>query len=600
MIAKWARRVGRMSRRSAIWAIGAVFTLVVALQFVTHFGATNAGRPYEGWDEIANFNTSYVVNSADAPLRTYRYGPLDTFMQWSAVVGYEWLDPIGPTVENIRFSNVAPESWDDPYVMFKPKTWSGTDYNYFRGVDDHEPIFLSRQIHLTVGYLILLLTGYLVLLAYGRSAVFVLIPLLTLSVAPETAFQMTQSLPNGINALLAFGVILFALTYAYRLQARWLVTSGIYLAAALNFKADAVLLCSAPILAVGLSWIQVGWRFALASAVKSAVFTIFAFLILRPTFLLHPLQDLRIAYHTLAGSGYDLADPDKFNVFSVLQININRIGVLVSNSLLWPGVSAASSIGILVITASAVVIFLIYDAWRRQSVDTLAPVIGVLVSGMLWLAIAIKGTNIADRYFLNGFAACLATLAIAGVIFAARSTKLRGVLLGLLTAFALTYAGHATWLAKESLATDARVAAFDGFDPIHHRNQASAEAIKMVASGQVAPTVLVDQHSYTDLRMLRLNSVDARYVNMSNLNATLAHLAPGRYLVIFSRGAYSQDTARKFEHPWNGLDQRYDAYQAQLLSLANVQRFSGPLQRVRSFAPIAPDDDLYLSTVTIR
>ena len=59
---------------------------------------------------------------------------------------------LGATHGHLRYSNHVPASWSDPYISFGEKTWGQPDYNYFRGTDDRNPIFISRRLHLAFAY----------------------------------------------------------------------------------------------------------------------------------------------------------------------------------------------------------------------------------------------------------------------------------------------------------------------------------------------------------------------------------------------------------------------------------------------------------------
>ena len=101
--------------------------------------STDQGRPYEYWDEIATYNNAHVL-VRPASDRTFRYGSIDTFLQWIGIVGYDYLSYIGATHGHLRYSNHVPASWSDPYISFGEQTWGQPDYNYFRGTDDRNPI----------------------------------------------------------------------------------------------------------------------------------------------------------------------------------------------------------------------------------------------------------------------------------------------------------------------------------------------------------------------------------------------------------------------------------------------------------------------------
>ena len=247
-----------------------IFLLVILTQAVPHYLRADQGRPYESWDEIATYNNAHVL-VRPASDRSFRYGSIDTFLQWIGIVGYNYLSYIGATHGHLRYSNHVPASWSDPYIPFGEKTWGTPDYNYFRGTDDRNPIFISRRLHLAFAYCVMLAIGLAAIAVIGARAGYVLPPLLLLSVAPEVYLQTTLSLPNAINAFLTFAVVLFAMLSVDRGQVRYLLLSAACFAIGLNFKPDIAPVGGAIVLALGVFVLQGQHRFALLSSVKAAV-----------------------------------------------------------------------------------------------------------------------------------------------------------------------------------------------------------------------------------------------------------------------------------------------------------------------------------------
>ncbi len=68
--------------------------------------------------------------------------------------------------------------------------------------------------------------------------------------APEIWAEGAKSLPNAINAALAFGVVAFALSYCDRGNRALLLGSVACLALGLNFKIDMALLAPGPAIAM--------------------------------------------------------------------------------------------------------------------------------------------------------------------------------------------------------------------------------------------------------------------------------------------------------------------------------------------------------------
>lgn len=583
----------RRSRAGPRLLIALAFSLAALAQAWWHLGATASGRPYETWDEIATFSTAYVVNTPAAEARAYRYGSADTFLQWLGIAAYEYLDPLGPTTGHIRYGNIAPASWEDPYLAFKPKTWAGADYNYFRGVDDRQPIYLSRIIHLGFAYALVLAIGYILIAAYGARSLFLLAPLLLLTVGPEEYFQLAQSLPNGVNGVLAFAVVVFAMMFVDQRRPAWLALSTAAYALGLNFKFDLIIFAAAPAGALILVTADRDYRLAVRSALMAAATSGLVYLASRPLFLKAPLQQLRLQYHTILDSGGGRAE-------GYIPHNLDLLAGYLGSSLV--------SAGVLPLLGAAVAALLLAVAvlgpWRRPprrwtlpAPRTLIPLIGAAMALAAWVAVVTKGAGIAERYLLNGMGAYLAAVGMGLLLTWRQPSRARFLAPAFLAAVVLSYGGNAIARSIESARIQRANAALGGFDPAHNRNRAAAFAADLVRSGRYPRTVLVDQHSYADLRPLRLRGAEPRYVNMLNLDRELRGLAARPYLVIFSTG--TTDKTKGNHRPWMGewsgaVERCYAAYRARLGQATTLRRFEGAPQLVTSTAPVNARDEIYV------
>jgi hypothetical protein len=573
-------------------ALAAGFALLVLVQGFLQIKATDAGRPYEGWDEIATYNSAHVVSGPVAE-RTYRYGTLDTFMQWTAIVGYQYFDPIGRSHPHIRYGNQAPPSWNDPHAIFGGKTWDGADYNYFRGSDDRQPIFISRQIHFIFVYAVLMVLGLSVVAALERGAAFVLAPLLLLIAAPEMQYQATQSLPNATNALLVFGTVFFAMLYAHR-QRRWDLTLSLaLLALGMNFKPDIVVAAGAPGLALVLVWLRCGWRVVFRDAIPGILSGLAIILATDPNMLTDPVMNVRIKYHIFVnatGGGND---------YSYIHVNWQNFCNFLDSVFLWRGLGGVAGPVLAALGISAA--FLV-AAWQRTGAALIAP-IGAAVAGIAWAAIILKAPGASDRYFLNGLAAFLATMSMALFLLAA-APGWRRIAQGGAILVAVICFGHLIAQDRNSLAIASASVATSGFDPAHHRTLASLDAVKLAQAPGFRGKVLVDQHSYIDLRPFRLHGIDAQYVNMDTLSGVIASLDRAQEnLVVFARGTVA--THGNSWRPWMGdwspeMRSRYQSYQAQLLALPVVKHYGGQPHEVLSTAPIEPNTETFVSAMSRR
>lgn len=571
-------------------ALAAGFLLLVLVQGLLQFGSTGAGRPYEGWDEIATYNAAYI-NSGPVADRVYRYGTLDTFMQWAAIAVYEKRDAIGRAYSHIRYANHVPASWNDPAVALGEKTWTGADYNYFRGSDDRQPIFLSRQIHFLFTYAVLAALGLTVIAALDADAGLALAPLLLLIAAPEMQYQASQSLPNAINTLLVFGIVFFAMLYAHRQRRHDLTVSLALLALGMNFKPDIIIAAGAPGLALVLVCLRQGLRTVLRDLLPGVLAGATIILATDPGLWRDPVMTLRVKYHILmgaAGGGRDtsyIADNWRnFRGFLDSILLLRGWGGLIGPALVAFGLLAA----------------FVATAWKRNGA-ALAVGIGAVVACVAWGVIVLRAPGASDRYFLNGLAAFLAMAAMA--LFLLAGTDWRRVARCAAIFVAMICAGHFFLQDKNSLYIARANAATGGFDPAHHRNQASLEAVRLALAPGFHGKVLVDQHSYIDLRPFRQNGINARYVNMDTLAGAMAALDPAQgHLLVFARGT---DATQGSWRPWMGdwtpeIRARYRAYQARLVALPVLKHYGGTPHEVLSTAPIEPNTELFVSAIGRR
>jgi hypothetical protein len=141
----------------------------------------------------------------------------------------------------------------------------------------------------------------------------------------------------------------------------------------------------------------------------------------------------------------------------------------------------------------------------------------------------------------------------------------------------------------------------DGFARSFTRNQIERRAIEAWPSGGYDRTILVDQHGYFDLRMLRLAGMQPVYVNMFNDEEVLRGLDRSvDHLLLLSPGSYATDPS--WWRPWltrwtPETARRYDGYRARLDAFPVREEIEGPPQRLLWAGPVAPDDHMVLAVI---
>jgi hypothetical protein len=141
----------------------------------------------------------------------------------------------------------------------------------------------------------------------------------------------------------------------------------------------------------------------------------------------------------------------------------------------------------------------------------------------------------------------------------------------------------------------------DGFARGFTRNQIERRAIEAWRSDGYDRTILVDQHGYFDLRMLRLAGMRPVYVNMFNDEEMLRGLDRSvDHLLLLSPGSYATDPSwwRPWMTSWTPeLERRYDAYRAALAAFPVREEIAGPSQRLLWAGPVAADDHVALAVI---
>jgi hypothetical protein len=571
------------------WWISLGFVLIVLCQGWVHLNATNVGRPYEAWDEIT-LNNSAKVMSGPTFDRGFRYGSLDNFIQWAAIVTYEYFDRIGRAYPHIRYANNVPESWDNPHLAYGPKTWMPPmEYSVFRGLDDRESIFISRKIHLVVVYALVAAVGVTAVAYLEGASLHVLAALLAFTAVPVLFFQAGHALPNAINAVLSFGTLLFALFYCDSGRRGYLFASVALCALALNFKLDAILLAGAPGLALCYMLLRQPFANVLKDALLALLIGVAVLVAGKPVMLLDPIMDIRVRYHTL----FMIAGGSSWAGFD-MHANWQAFLQFLSSSLLWPRAGTYSGL-VAAVLALLCIVGVGIRFWRSKA---LMLVIGAILVGIAWPAVVLRSALPEPHLLLNGLGLFLATVGFALVIAYRQGGRLRVLAHAVAVLLALSWLVRIAGLGNEAMAVTRSYAATNGLDPAHNRTKASLDIIKLAGEGY-ARTVLVDQHSYIDLRALRLGGLDAKLVNMNNFATVVAALpADRRYLVMFARGGFDRGDGHL--RGWEGevtpqVQQGYFAHLGRLMQLPVVRRYPGAAQPLLSVAPINPSDEIFVS-----
>jgi len=141
-----------------------------------------------------------------------------------------------------------------------------------------------------------------------------------------------------------------------------------------------------------------------------------------------------------------------------------------------------------------------------------------------------------------------------------------------------------------------------GYSVEQTRNIVEWRAVEAARTGLYDRTILVDQHAYLDLRMLRLAGLDPVYVNIDTIDAVMGRLDRSLpHLLIFSPGSDDTDPSW-WQASWMGgwppaLGQRYQAYLSELSGFPVLHDTGGPPQRLLWPGPVEHTDRMVLAAV---
>jgi hypothetical protein len=581
------------------------FALLIFWQASMTLQRAAGDRPYGagiGWDEIATYNGARVVSG---PYRawTFRYGTLDTFLQILATQYFDLFDPDGPGEDHYAFSNNNLASFTSRHVEFDGSLADATfGYSYFRGLDDHQPIFLARKIHLVVTYGLAMLIGGLAIFYLGPNALLLLLPLCCLTVNTEVAAQAGLALPNAINTVIAFSVTVLGFLAVAERRESCLYIGAALVAIALNMKIDAILLGGV----LGLAILVSGWRAGLAGLGRRVLLStgIFAlvYAVANPQALTDPgsvLGQINTAGLFVGHSALGLAATARQNLDVLrLFLEINLVPWKISDT---AARMMPISLMTLALAASAIV------HWRRRAGLPALAIPGAALL-LLWLYPMLTITMFYPRYYLNGLGAFYALIGAALVMtWRLREPPARWCVLAMLTLLLAQYG--ALMSAHRAAAAQVGAETFDvgigtrrdGFARGFTRNQIERRAIEAWRSGGYDRAILVDQHGYFDLRMLRLAGMRPVYVNLFNVEEVLRGLDRSfDHLLLLSPGSYGTDPSwwRPWLTSWTPeTERRYDAYRTALAAFPVRDEIAGPPQRLLSAAPVASDDHVVLAVI---
>jgi hypothetical protein len=575
------------------------FGLLLALQAALHAPLIMRDAPYEGWDEVTTYNGARVLTGPTAHW-AYRYGTLDTLLQLAALDYFQTFDPAGAEYRHIAYANNDPGSLNDEFYAFRGIQQDDVGYAYFRGIDDHRPITLSRGLHFAAFYGLAALAGLLWIWLLGVEAIWLLLPMLCLTLGTEVFLQAAFSLPNAINAMLSFGIVA-SLCLARALdRPRLFYLAAALLAVALNFKIDMLPLGFVLGLALLLQDRRAGLRPVLRRCLAAGAIFVGTLIATDPLLIVDPTAALRFLLPPVHQAAGNTGAAERFAGNLLPFARALKWDLLPEALQFWV---PTIILPIALLSAAAIVVFLL----RRRPALLRPLLLPVLAALLLWLPPLLLTQDYYERYVLNGVAAlyALAGVALLGFWRSGDPTARR-----LAAMLALLLLGQYGVLARDGISQAGTVTAESmvlwgrgnsGWSQAQTRNIVEWRAVETFLAGGYDRTVLVDQHAYLDLRPLRLAGLAPVFVNLDTLDQVLATLDPAApHLLLYSTGNYAPDPAwwRPWMSRWSPETQRrYDAYRAVIDGFPVLHDTGGPAQRLLWTGPVGPSDRMILAAV---
>jgi hypothetical protein len=548
--------------------------------------------PYEGWDEGMAYTEASHLSLAHR-YQNETYGSIEEFKFRIAKFIYKHFDPIGKTLSPRRWTNNLLASYLNPSAIFDSP---GFDATYSRGYLDRRPFFIARFINLIGGLILAAILCCFWVARYRYQALLLILPLLWFQVSFAYLQETIELEPNGWNALLAIMVFVCLTDVIERRRPFGLYISAVLLGFGANSKIDFLFL-GVPIF---LTWIVAEWeaRSFFRRWVKPAL--VCALIFLATLTLTNPrlLYALPLA---VAEQARLIASVRTEAVeFGAASLNYNY--AMLFREFLTQSIGAPWNVAKLhsLSTAAAIVICLFFplsvvfsshlDTRRKWSLLVVLSSFYVL----LWVVPLLSAGDAHDRYFLSGTAIAMISLGY-GCRYFWRENSLLGRVLVLLVlgSCVVLYLGRLRDVGLQGIKVEDQLA--DGLDRTMSRNQAVLKIIQLIESGKYSRQVIVDQHSYTDIRAFLERGIPVTLVNVFNFQTELGKFqgANKPTLGLYVPGKGSGSAA--WEGKWNDQDSAlYDRYLNYLLGFETVAKFGSNPMFLLDWGPVDPADEVVI------
>jgi hypothetical protein len=576
------------------------------VNFALTEGIMSGGAPYEDWDEIMAYNQATPL-SLKARFENTTYGSVEEFKFRIAKFIYRHFDPIGRTVSPLRWSNNVLSSYRRPSVrsesyipapyqleaVFESNHYR-FDATYSRGILDRRPFFIARYINL-IGAMVLWATLCCFWLArFRHHALFLIAPFLWFTLSEGYNRYAFLALPNGWNALFAIMVFVALMDVIERRRPLGLYISSALVGLGVNTKVDFIVL-GAPIIA---TWVlgdfERGHPFGMR--LRAAVVCLLSFLgvlVLTNPRLLYatPLvisEQFRLLHSVSAGS------PNvSYNWVQLVNAFLTKSLGAPWNVAKLHSLSAAAGLGFCLLFPLSVVFSSELDTAKKRAILLILTTFYLF----LWLVPLFRADHAYERYFLSGIGVAMVSIGYACRYFWKKHSMVgRSLGLLMLCLCVVFYVARAKQLALYDDWTRANLAEC-GLDWRWSRNQAVVKMIRLIEGGNYPKQVIIDQHSYTDVRAFLERGISVTLINVFNYKDQIERLKataePILGLYVPGEGKGSLDWMGK----WNAEEQSlYDDYLRYLSTFETLEKVAGKPMFLLDWAPVDWHDAVVIFT----
>jgi hypothetical protein len=425
-------------------------------------------------------------------------------------------------------------------------------------------------------------------------ALFVIAPLLWFTLSEGYVYYACLALPNAWNALLAIIVFVALMDVIERRRLIGLYISSALLGLGVNIKVDFIVL-GAPIIA---TWVlgdfDRGSPFGMR--LRAAVVCMLSFLAVLV------LTNPRLVYATpfVISEQFRLLHSVSSGSPNISYNWVQLINAFLTESLGAPwnvaklhSLSAATGLGVCLLFPLAVMFSSELDAAKKRAILLILTTFYLF----LWLLPLLRADRAYDRYFQSGSGIAMVSIGYACCYFWKKHSMVgRCVGLSILCLCVGFYVARAKQLALRDDELRAHLVE-GGLDASWSRNQAVVKMIGLIEGGNYPKKVIVDQHSYTDVRAFLEKGISVTLINVFNykdeIETLQATAEPILGLYVPGEGKGSLNWMGK----WNEEEQsRYDEYLQYLSTCETLAKVAGKPMFLLDWAPVDYDDAVVIFT----